>query len=180
MRSADRPEKESRGPWTCSDCTRPVGLPRYRKWQAAELVVVAVAGLALEFAAAVVRWECNRCRSAPASTLSPDDGRESDGGRGDLDRKHPRDLSAKSWGWWSPCRDNRAAGVASNRPAAIRRSRRCTRSSVSWGEGTADPPRLRLATVMAPTALGPPAVAVAAAADRPGDCSGARIACRSW
>lgn len=69
--------------------------------------------------------------------------------------------------------------MASNRPAAIRRSRRCTRSSVGWGEGTAGPPRLRLATVRAPIALGP-AAAVAVAVDRPGGCSGARTACRSW
>lgn len=70
--------------------------------------------------------------------------------------------------------------MASNRPAAIRRSRRCTRSNVSWGEGTAAPPRLRLATVTAPTALGlAVAVAAAAAVDRPG-CSEARTACRSW
>lgn len=83
----------------CSDYTRPVGLPWYRKWQAAELVAVAVAGLAPELAAAVVRWECNRCRSAPASTLSPDDECENGGGRGDRDRRHPHDLSARSWGW---------------------------------------------------------------------------------
>lgn len=98
MRSADRPEKGSRGPSTCSDCIRLVGLPSYRKWQTAELVVAVVAGLAPDLVAAVVRWECNRCQAAPASTLSPDDGRESDGGRGDRDRKHPRDLSARSWG----------------------------------------------------------------------------------
>lgn len=97
--SADRPEKGSRGLSTCSDCIRPVGLPWYRKWQTTELVVAAVAEPAPEPAAVVVRWECNRRRSAPASTLSPDDGRESDGGRGCRDRKHPRDLSARSRGW---------------------------------------------------------------------------------
>lgn len=72
--------------------------------------------------------------------------------------------------------------MASNRPAAIRRSRRCTWSSVSWGEGTAGPPKLRLATVMAPTAPDLPAavVAVAVAAGHPEDCLRARIACRSW
>lgn len=143
-----------------------------------ELVAVVVE-LALELVAAVVHLECNRYRLAPASTLSPGDGCANDGGREDQDRKHPRDPSARSWRWWSPCRDNQAVGVASNRPAVIRRSRRCTRSSVGWGEGTAGPPRLRLVTVTAPTAPDP-SVVVVAAAGRPGDCSGARTAYRSW
>lgn len=73
MRFADRPEKGSRDPSTYLDCIRPAGLPRYRRWQIAELVA-AVAESALELAAAVVRWECNRCQSAPALTLSPGDG----------------------------------------------------------------------------------------------------------
>lgn len=70
--------------------------------------------------------------------------------------------------------------AASIRPAAIRRSRRCTRSSEGWGEGTVDPSRLRLARVTAPTAPGSLAAAVAAAAARLEDCSEARTACRSW
>lgn len=66
--------------------------------------------------------------------------------------------------------------MASNQLAAIRRSRRCTGLSVSLGEETAGP-RLRLATVTAPTTLDPPAVAVAvAAAVHPGDCLEARTA----
>lgn len=67
--------------------------------------------------------------------------------------------------------------VVSIRPAAIRRSRRYTRSSEGWGEGTVDPSRLRLARVKAPTIPGSLAV-VAAAAARLEDCLEARIACK--
>lgn len=76
------------------------------------------------------------------------------------------------------CHGNRVAGVVvSIRPAAIRRSRRYTRSSEGWGEGTVDPSRLRLARVKAPTIPGSLAV-VAAAAARLEDCLEARIACK--
>lgn len=67
--------------------------------------------------------------------------------------------------------------MVSIRPAAIRRSRRYTRSSEGWGEGTVDPSRLRLARVKAPTIPGSLAV-VAAAAARLEDCLEARIACK--